>query len=598
MADLTLTVDGEPIPVILGESTELATLQAEIATAAAEGAAISEATAESVVGPTYASTAAGLAATAEGGSFAVDNGDGTVTIYREVAGVAVAQRTLATSTYVASTYAPKANAAFTGTASFTTSGGRIGITNTSSPLSPEATLHVYTQGALGAEGNGLRVESHWEGGTGTPYENNDNVLFETFNVCNSSTSNRSWSVSAPNYTGTIPLGVTDGGERIGVQGWSVSVADAGTHEGTMALQMGVVGRAGFQGPDSATTAVVTTAVGVRGEIYADSAGATITNAYAGTFVTTAATGEITNNIAVYAEAANGNSYNYAVWAQAGKNYFAEQVQIGTRTDTQSSSYVAARRAGNSYEFGHPDANGYGSNIGATLTSGYPFLAFCGEAATGDTFRTRGKLGAVVWSDLAGALVFSRLTTATSSSQSMTESARFTAAGNFETIGNIVATGSATFRAGNTAAETNAKFIARAAGNTFEFGHPTTGGYGCAIGATFSSGYPFIALCCEAEATGNTFRTRGKLGTVIWNDLSGALVFARATNSNATGQSLTESARFLPAGNLQLSAQPILPTGTPASAAATGTTGQFCWDANYLYICTATNTWKRVAIATW
>jgi hypothetical protein len=23
-----------------------------------------------------------------------------------------------------------------------------------------------------------------------------------------------------------------------------------------------------------------------------------------------------------------------------------------------------------------------------------------------------------------------------------------------------------------------------------------------------------------------------------------------------------------------------------------------WDADYIYVCTATNTWKRVAIATW
>jgi len=38
--------------------------------------------------------------------------------------------------------------------------------------------------------------------------------------------------------------------------------------------------------------------------------------------------------------------------------------------------------------------------------------------------------------------------------------------------------------------------------------------------------------------------------------------------------------------------------TPASATATGTTGEIAWDANYIYVCTATNTWKRVAISTW
>ena len=38
--------------------------------------------------------------------------------------------------------------------------------------------------------------------------------------------------------------------------------------------------------------------------------------------------------------------------------------------------------------------------------------------------------------------------------------------------------------------------------------------------------------------------------------------------------------------------------TPASASATGTAGEICWDANYVYVCTATNTWKRSAISTW
>ena len=38
--------------------------------------------------------------------------------------------------------------------------------------------------------------------------------------------------------------------------------------------------------------------------------------------------------------------------------------------------------------------------------------------------------------------------------------------------------------------------------------------------------------------------------------------------------------------------------TPASASDTGTAGEICWDASYIYVCTATNTWKRTAISTW
>ena len=38
--------------------------------------------------------------------------------------------------------------------------------------------------------------------------------------------------------------------------------------------------------------------------------------------------------------------------------------------------------------------------------------------------------------------------------------------------------------------------------------------------------------------------------------------------------------------------------TPATSSASGNAGDICWDASYLYICTATNTWRRIAHATW
>lgn len=38
--------------------------------------------------------------------------------------------------------------------------------------------------------------------------------------------------------------------------------------------------------------------------------------------------------------------------------------------------------------------------------------------------------------------------------------------------------------------------------------------------------------------------------------------------------------------------------TPGTAGATGNVGEMCWDGSYLYICVATNTWRRVAHASW
>jgi hypothetical protein len=61
-----------------------------------------------------------------------------------------------------------------------------------------------------------------------------------------------------------------------------------------------------------------------------------------------------------------------------------------------------------------------------------------------------------------------------------------------------------------------------------------------------------------------------------------------------------------AGNLTLSAEGIVIDGTlvlddsqaPSSASDTGVKGEIAWDSSYIYICTATNTWKRAALSTW
>lgn len=37
---------------------------------------------------------------------------------------------------------------------------------------------------------------------------------------------------------------------------------------------------------------------------------------------------------------------------------------------------------------------------------------------------------------------------------------------------------------------------------------------------------------------------------------------------------------------------------PASAGATGTAGQVAYESGWFYVCVATDTWQRVALATW
>lgn len=86
--------------VVVAAGAELVGSLASQAEIFANSAAASAAAAQALVGPVYADTAAGLAATAPNGFFAV-NASGIVTIYQDVAGVAVAQRTLPTSATLA-----------------------------------------------------------------------------------------------------------------------------------------------------------------------------------------------------------------------------------------------------------------------------------------------------------------------------------------------------------------------------------------------------------------------------------------------------------------------------------------------------------------
>jgi uncharacterized cupin superfamily protein len=368
------------------------------------------------------------------------------------------------------------NKSISGELSIFTGGDRIGITDDSTALgSIGALLHIVNEGS---QTGTLRASSYWTGTTALPYQNNDTTLFETFNEIQSNSENYSWSVSAANAYNDIPTGVTDLGQRIGVLGWAVSARVPGTYEhiGTLEFQMGVRGRAGFQGTGS--TGTVNNAIGVRGEIYNDSSGATVVNGIGVEALSSAVAGPVQNAYAVRALASGGTVTNWSFHGDAGVFFNEDKALFGSKF-TEFDSAISARGVGSTIEFGFPGPNNGASSLGSTRTSGRPFLAFSCENETGDTFTTRGDVGHVIFDNLDGGVTFSRAATATAADQALTDD-------------------------------------------------------------------------------------------LYW-DLNGRFQFART---------------------------PIFPAFAPASAGATGQTGQFAWDSSYLYICIGTNTWKRVAIATW
>jgi hypothetical protein len=78
------------------------------------------------------------------------------------------------------------------------------------------------------------------------------------------------------------------------------------------------------------------------------------------------------------------------------------------------------------------------------------------------------------------------------------------------------------------------------------------------------------------------------------------VFTEKTRLDSSGRLLVGTSSDSGGALLQVNGDRvrIATAKTPASASDTGTTGEICWDANYIYVCTATNTWKRTAISTW
>lgn len=53
------------------------------------------------------------------------------------------------------------------------------------------------------------------------------------------------------------------------------------------------------------------------------------------------------------------------------------------------------------------------------------------------------------------------------------------------------------------------------------------------------------------------------------------------------------------GNLIASGSIVVPnSNAPSTVSDTGTPGQIAWDSGHIYVCIATNTWRRANLGTW
>lgn len=86
-----------------------------------------------------------------------------------------------------------------------------------------------------------------------------------------------------------------------------------------------------------------------------------------------------------------------------------------------------------------------------------------------------------------------------------------------------------------------------------------------------------------------------IGFLVSNTSAGRFTAVTITNAGFLGVGTTTPTSVLDIADDRVR---IRTAKTPASASAAGNAGDICWDASYVYVCTASNTWKRTAIATW
>lgn len=110
---------------------------------------------------------------------------------------------------------------------------------------------------------------------------------------------------------------------------------------------------------------------------------------------------------------------------------------------------------------------------------------------------------------------------------------------------------------------------------------------CLMASTTAAGYPITGTILSAVFNQDR-------GIQFLNSNNGMTIYSRSRHSSFT-DGWSPWYRML----LEIS-NSIRTSGskTPDSASAVGSLGELCWDANYMYVCVAANTWKRTALTTW
>ena len=167
--------------------------------------------------------------------------------------------------------------------------------------------------------------------------------------------------------------------------------------------------------------------------------------------------------------------------------------------------------------------------------------------------------------------------------------------------NNVAIGSTALSLSSTGATINNVAIGNAALDGLDPGQNSNTAIGSGAGRDLNTGTENIIIGYNAEASTTDVSneiTFGDTGNKSFR-IPGSSFYINGGSEGTVGSRVGINTTT-PTEELDVNADAIRirTAQTPASATAAGEAGTVCWDANYVYICVATNTWKRAALSTW
>ncbi len=122
------------------------------------------------------------------------------------------------------------------------------------------------------------------------------------------------------------------------------------------------------------------------------------------------------------------------------------------------------------------------------------------------------------------------------------------------------------------------------------GYVLTAGSGGTSGPAWSN-TPYFGVSAAIGTLTNTITNSS--GTMVLTSGTGGINLIAASGSFVVATVSGGGLFRVNGGNLQIQNPSV-----PGSASASGVSGTITWDTNYLYVCTATNTWKRTPLTTW